>query len=77
MFKLIDKLVDRITMYRLVLYFLVGLILAAIILGAIGIVPYSPAAIIYSSFILLLVCWLVNKFFGRFFKVRRKAEVIF
>ena len=30
---LIDRFLDRITMYRLVLYYLVGLLVAALVLG--------------------------------------------
>ena len=36
MMKFVDRQLDHITMYRLVLYYLVGLLAAAVVLGAVG-----------------------------------------
>ncbi|MDB4940436.1 MAG: oxidoreductase [Candidatus Doudnabacteria bacterium] len=74
MFKLIDKIIDRITMYRLVLYYLIGLLLAAVALSALAILPYAPIAIIYSSLILVVICWISNKVLGSLFKVSINIE---
>jgi ferredoxin-NADP reductase/Na+-transporting NADH:ubiquinone oxidoreductase subunit NqrB len=63
--KYIDAFLDRITMYRLLLDYLLVLLGAAMLLGAVGIIHYSPVAIAAGAGYLTLVCWQVNKLFGR------------
>ncbi len=65
---LIDGLLNRITMYRLVLYFLIALLAIAAIFGALGILPYSPVAIVFSTAVLLAVSWITNQLFAKTFK---------
>jgi len=43
----IDKILNKITMYRLALYYLIFLVLAAAVLGMFGHVPYGPVAILF------------------------------
>lgn len=71
---LIDRYLDHVTMYRLVLYYLVGLVAAAIALGALGLVPHAPIDIAYSTCLLLAVCWVANRAFVLVFAVPANAE---
>ena len=63
----IDKLINKVTMYRLLLYYLVGLIAAAMALSAAGIMHYSPVDIAVSAAILVFSCWLINKILAAIF----------
>lgn len=74
MFKLIDRLLDSITMYRLVLYYLIALLLAAVVLSMAGILHYSPFAIVFSAAVLVLVCWVSNLIFAYVFEAPAGVE---
>lgn len=75
--KFIDSFLDKITMYRLVLYYLLFLIGVAIIFGSLGILPYSPIAIIFSTVFLLAICWVFNKIFSWAFNAPANVESFF
>ena len=62
--KLIDDFLDRITMYRLLLYYLLALLGVAAVLGGLGYMPYSPQAVIGSAAYLMAACWITNKVFA-------------
>lgn len=51
-------------MYRVVLYELIGLLAVAGVLGFLGILPYSPLNLLFSSFYILAVSLLINKIFA-------------
>jgi len=70
----VDGLLNRITMYRLVLYVLVALALIAMVFGAMGILPYDPLAFLFSIAVLIAVSWLTNKIFADTFKAQTNAE---
>lgn len=61
---LIDRLIDKITMYRLLVYYLLALIGAAMAFAAFGKMPFPPLAIAESAAYLSLVCYVANKIFG-------------
>ena len=65
----IDDLLNRITMYRLVLYELLTLMAIAAIFGAFGMLPINPLELIVSAVIILTACWIVNIVFARVFRV--------
>ncbi len=73
----IDRLLNRITMYRLVLYFLILLLAVAVVFGALGWLPYSPVAIIFSSLFLVAVCWIANGVFAQVFKAQPNVESVY
>jgi ferredoxin-NADP reductase len=73
----IDNLLNRITMYRLVLYFLIALLAVAAIFGAIGVLPYSPLAIVFSTAVLLAVAWLTNQLFAKTFGAQPNVESVY
>jgi glycine betaine catabolism B len=62
MITFIDNLLNRITMYRLMLYYLIVLWVAAFIFGAFGIMPQQPLALIFSAVVIFLACWATNTF---------------
>ncbi len=77
MIRLIDLLLDRITMYRLTLYYLVALLVAAAVLGFFGIIPYSPLAILASTALILAAAWITNRVFALVFGVPANVESIY
>jgi ferredoxin-NADP reductase len=64
----IDNVIDRITMYRLVIYYLVFLILVAAGLSLRGDITFSWWSLLVSTSILVAACWGLNKIFGRIFR---------
>jgi glycine betaine catabolism B len=74
MMKAVDNLLNRITMYRLVLYYLIFLLAAALMLSLVGVLSYDPTAILFSTAFLLVVCALTNGIFARTFGVPSNVE---
>ncbi len=74
MIRLIDNLLNRITMYRLVLYFLIILIAVAMLFGFLGILPYSPLMLLSSTLLLLVVCLVINLIFSKVFEAPTNVE---
>jgi glycine betaine catabolism B len=70
----IDDLLDRITMYRLVLYGLIGLILLAEVLSFFHLLPFSPLSLLISTVFLVLVCWAANTILARIFDIPTNVE---
>ena len=73
----IDGFLNRITMYRAVLYYLILLLAAAVIFSFFGLLHYSPAGIVSSLIIILIVSWITNKIFASVFKVPANAESLY
>jgi len=74
MMKIIDYVVDRITMYRLVLYVLIGLIGVATILAALQLRSFSPLALLASTAFLIIICAATNAILARVFNVPANVE---
>ena len=74
MLRLIDKITDGITMYRLLLYYLIALIVVAICLSAFGDLHYNSLDIAISSSILVASCWVINKVFSSIFNAPINPE---
>jgi ferredoxin-NADP reductase/Na+-translocating ferredoxin:NAD+ oxidoreductase RnfD subunit len=74
MLKLVDDFLNRITMYRLLLYYLICLLVLAVSLSAFGALHFSPLAIIVSTSILLVTCWFVNSIFAFIFDAPTNFE---
>jgi ferredoxin-NADP reductase len=74
MIKWIDNLLNRITMYRLVLYVLSTLLGAAFVMSAAGIMTYDPFALAFSTAFLLIVCAFANWAFAKTFGVPSNLE---
>jgi ferredoxin-NADP reductase/Na+-translocating ferredoxin:NAD+ oxidoreductase RnfD subunit len=78
MLESIDALLNRITMYRLLVYYLGGLLAVAFIIGLFGDVGFGPAALLISTAILLAACWSINRAFASIFDtpVNHESSVI-
>jgi ferredoxin-NADP reductase/Na+-translocating ferredoxin:NAD+ oxidoreductase RnfD subunit len=74
MLTLIDNFLNRITMYRLMLYFLLAIVFVAIIFCFTGLLSYSGWHVISSFFILSIVSYFSNLFLGGLFKVPTNVE---
>jgi ferredoxin-NADP reductase/Na+-translocating ferredoxin:NAD+ oxidoreductase RnfD subunit len=71
---LIDRFLNNITMYRLVMYYLIILLGIAAVFGAVGILPYDPVAIVFSSLFLVVIAWVVNGVIASFMKIPQNSE---
>ncbi|MGE5392383.1 MAG: FAD-dependent oxidoreductase [Candidatus Saccharibacteria bacterium] len=74
MLNFIDNLIDRITMYRLTLYYLLFLLAAAAVLAFFGFLPFSPLALVYSTTVLVAACYLFNAIFAKVVGVEINIE---
>jgi len=74
MLNYIDNLLNRITMYRLVLYYLIAILLAAVILSVFGIISYHPLDIIFSTLVLVIISYVTNWIFSLAFRVPVSIE---
>ncbi len=72
--KYIDDFLNKITMYKLVLYGLFILSFLSIFFGFIGILSYSGLSLIYSFLICTVVCFSTNQLLAKFFKVQTNVE---
>jgi len=61
----IDSFLNRITMYRLVLYYLIALLGASALLGLFNVLPYSPLAIGFTVAVLVVSAWASNLLFAK------------
>lgn len=71
---IIDSFLNKITMYRLMLYFLLVLYGTAVILSLFRIFPYSPFDFLFSGLYLIVLCWLCNQAFARVVKAKPNFE---
>jgi len=74
MLRMIDRQLNRVTMYRLVLYYLIGLLAAAWLLCVAGALPYDPYALLFTAGVALAACGLANAAFAWAFGVPANVE---
>jgi ferredoxin-NADP reductase len=74
MIRRIDSILNKITMYRLVLYELIFLLFVAEILAYGGSLPYNPVALAFSAAFLVCVTWVFNKAFAFMFDLPTNPE---
>jgi glycine betaine catabolism B len=77
MIDFIDRRLNTITMYRLVLYYVSALLVAAFILGFFGDTPEQPMMLAFSGALITAVCWAVNRAFAALFQVPVNTESIY
>lgn len=75
--KWIDNLLNRITMYRLILYYLLALVAIAAIASLFGMLPFSAWAILGSAGGITIACLIVNYIFSRVFKAPTNVESVY
>lgn len=73
----IDYVLDRITMYRLVLYLLIACIGMATILAGFKQLPFSPLALLASTAFLILIGWAINTVLAYMFEVPANVESVY
>lgn len=73
-FAIIDKLLNRITMYRLVLYGLGGLAVISLLFSALGWLAFSFGSLLFSLLLLLLTCFTANVLFAKVARVPMNIE---
>lgn len=72
--KYIDDVIDRITMYRLLLYYLIFILCAAMFCGAVGWISYSPYSIAISATLFVGICYVVNYVFAKIYNAPTNSE---
>ncbi|HVU10253.1 MAG TPA: RnfABCDGE type electron transport complex subunit D [Phototrophicaceae bacterium] len=77
MMRVIDWLLNRVTMYRLVLYYLIVLLGAGIVLSILHVLPYDPFALLFMIGFLVAVCWVTNTIFAWAFQVPANVESVY
>ena len=73
----VDNLLNRVTMYRLVLYYLVTLLAAAFVFGFFGILPYDPTALAFSTIVIVAACWGTNWIAAKLFDAVTNVESVY
>ncbi|MCL4360591.1 oxidoreductase [Patescibacteria group bacterium] len=73
----LDRYLNRITMYRLTLYYLIGLLAIAIGGSAAGFLPYNPLDIAIGALLAVIVSVPVNMVFARLFGAVTNTESVF
>ena len=77
MIRRIDNLLNRITMYRVVLYYLTSLVVVAVALSLLGFLPFQPIDLVASVSVLVCVCWIANSVLARVFNVPPNTESLY
>ncbi len=70
----IDDFLNKITMYRLVLYGLIFLMVQAVLFGFLGILSFSGTQLLAEFLTLFATCYLVNMFWAKVLKVATNVE---
>ncbi len=70
----IDYVLDRVTMYRLVLYVLIAFIAVAAGLAYFKLLPFTPLELLASTALLLIICWATNTIFAFLFHIPTNIE---
>lgn len=74
---LIDKYLNKITMYRLTLYYLIGLVAIAALTGFFGLTYYGASDVLLATLVVVSVCLFSNWLFAKFFKAVTNVESVF
>ena len=72
--KFIDNFLNKITMYRLVLYSLCAWIGIALIMSLFHLMPFTPQALLFTTAVLLIVSWVTNRLFSIVWKTHANVE---
>ena len=75
--EIIDSFLNRVTMYRLTLYYLIGLLVVAVVLSFFKLLFYDPLDIIISTLIIVAVSFVTNFLFAKLFNAVTNIESVF
>lgn len=73
----VDSFLNRITMYRLVLWHLLLLIAVAFVLSFFNFFSFTPWALLFSFFLIIAACWASNEALARLLKVTPNTESVY
>jgi ferredoxin-NADP reductase/Na+-transporting NADH:ubiquinone oxidoreductase subunit NqrB len=73
----VDNFLNKITMYRLALYHLCVLWAVALAYTFFGVLSFSPLALLFSTVVVLAVCWVANEVFAWAWKVTPNVESVY
>jgi glycine betaine catabolism B len=74
MMQIVDRFLNKLTLYRLTLYYLIALLGLGLVLSIFGVVPVSALGILSSTAILLAVCLVVNAVAARLLRIKSNPE---
>ena len=77
MLDFVDQILNRVTMYRLVLYYLLALLALGIVASAMGLLPFSPYALLFSAGALTFFSFVANDIFAKVFKAQANSESVY
>lgn len=77
MLNFIDSILNRITMYRVALYYLLGIWLAALGFSILKILPYDPVSMVLSLVVLIALSLAVNVIFSKIFDAQTNVESVY
>lgn len=77
MFNFVDRLLDRITMYKLLFYYLIALLVIAFGLSLAGVLHFGAASIATSAIVLVVTCWIINKVLAEIFNAPINIESVY
>lgn len=77
MIEFVDSLLNKITMYKLTLYYLIFLVGTAVALSFFGFLTYNPFDILLDTLIAVVVSFIANNAFARIFKAVTNVESVF
>src|ERR1035437_1531718 len=75
--KFIDSILNKITMYKLTLYYLIGLIAVATVLSFFGFLQFNPYDIVLASLIVTVTCLVANYVLAKMFKAVTNVESVY
>lgn len=80
MINFIDNLLNKVTMYLLLVYYLVGLLLVAFVFSFdhYGNLSFNYGSLLTSTLVLVIVCYISNEIFGKIFNapLNRESSII-
>lgn len=77
MIKFVDDFLNKITMYRLVLYFLLFLLGVALTLCLFRIFPFDFFSLLLTAVLFISFCWIFNTGFAKVFKAPTNLESVY
>lgn len=73
----IDNMLNRFTMYRVVLYYLVSLFVLAVALASFGVIAYNPLYLLAEAAFITAVAWLTNELFSKAYGAPTNVESVY
>jgi len=73
----LDRFLNGVTMYRLILVWLVILVFAGMLFSLVGLLPYSAASMLASTLFLLAISIVSNAIFARVFEAATSNESVY